>query len=396
MKIIFLWLCVLVATPLLAEGEVDNAFVIGQTRLIESKVLGEDRPYHVHLPSTYKDKTLSPIAYPVLYILDGETHFHSASGTVAYMGGTMQIPETIVVAIPNTTDRMRDLTPSNVLVDKHGKQDDSLASSGGGDNFLRFIETELIPVIEANYRTLPHRTLVGHSLGGLITLHALLTKPDLFQNYIAIDSSLWWDDELLNKNVEEFLVAKPNVKARVYQSIADHEITGKFEGVRMIMSNLRFAEHLEKSTVPGIHSKVQQFPGENHGSVPLLSLYYGLLHSFEGYTPDRQRLNAGANAITQHFKRFSKASGVTFLPPERYLHGSAWLMGSYLDEPDIALELHQLRIKTYPTSSYAHSHLADFYKSTDKPALARRHYKKALKLNAKNETAKAGLQALEH
>ena len=186
--------------------------IIGQRLGLQSHVLGEERPYWVFLPISYSDGTYAPQRYPVLYLLDGEEHFHSASGLVRHMSSVIQIPELIVVAIPNTS-RIRDLTRTHSKFVVGKKESDALGSSGGGETFLRFLEEELSPHIDSTYRTLPYRVLVGHSLGGLLVLHTLLDVPDMYQSYIAIDPSLWWDNEVLNRKVESRIKDAKDVRA---------------------------------------------------------------------------------------------------------------------------------------------------------------------------------------
>ena len=158
-----------------AAQEVDTPsepqpITIGETFSLTSEVLGEERAYSVYLPASYHSTTYAPRRYPVLYLLDGDANFHPTTGMVRYMGeginGNVQIPELIVVAIPNT-DRNRDLTPTHSMIGNGGVVAPSLEASGGGDRFLDFIERELFAAIDSTYRTLPYRVLVGHSFGGL-------------------------------------------------------------------------------------------------------------------------------------------------------------------------------------------------------------------------------------
>ncbi len=352
---------------------------ISEKQIIESKILGEQRSYQVVLPASYNDQTIAPSRYPVLYIVDGEAHIYSASGVIFHMSRSLQIPELIVVAVSNATNRLRDLTPNKALTDWEGIHRDRYKVSGGGTRFLAFIEAELIPKIDGAYRTSPHRTLAGHSIGGLFTLHAFLKKSHLFQSYIAIESSLWWDDGIMNQWLAEFLASKPQVQARLYLSLAEHSLVGRFDSSNMLLNNMRFAEQLQKSGVAGIQAKLQSFPGEDHGSVPLISFYYGLLHGFNGYKPSEDTENAGAQAISAHFKAFSEQVGLTFLPPEAYINRVVW-QEEYLGRSETIADLLKLNTSNYPTSSNAHSLLADYYKKTEQPDLARWHDKKALML----------------
>jgi uncharacterized protein len=128
--------------------------------------------------------------YPVLYLLDGPSNFYSLTGIAQQLtlNGAMLIPEMIIIAISNT-DRMRDFTPTHVDIDIF-LGDSIQNNSGGGCKFLDFVGQELIPYVEKTYPATTHRTFIGHSLGGLSVINALITKPQLFNNYIAIDPSL--------------------------------------------------------------------------------------------------------------------------------------------------------------------------------------------------------------
>jgi len=360
MKTIFGFLVfIFIGNPVFA-GE---AIIIGEKFVLQSEILGEERPYFVNLPESYNDSKYQPKQYPVLYILDGSVHFHSASGVINHMSagknGNTQIPELIVVAIPNTSDRTRDLTPSNAKTDHHDEPTDRFKTSGGGDKFLAFIEKELIPEIENRYRTRPHRTFVGHSFGGLTMLHSFLSQPGLFNNYIAIDSSFWWDKKVMVKRVQDFVAQDANRKARLYFSVAEHDSTGRFSGLEgMTVTNIRVAEWLEKAKSPDLHVKIQHYAGEDHGSVPLPSLYYGLLHVFDGYKASLTTYIDGAESVAAHFEAFSEKAGADFLPPENAVDMAAEFLTDYMT-PEVQLELLQLNTRNYPESAHAKKRLED-------------------------------------
>jgi predicted alpha/beta superfamily hydrolase len=196
--------------------ENDTVLKLGRRDTVYSGILGETRHYWVHLPSSYFDRSIQPMKYPVLYVLDGNIHFHSITGMIEILSsgvnGIHVIPEMIVVAILNT-DRTRDLTPTASKKGFDGRDTDWLATSGGGDRFLQFLEEELIPAVESDYRTLPYRTLVGHSFGGLAGINALISRPQLFNAYVLIDPSVWWDGKMMLKKTADFL-ASADLKGR--------------------------------------------------------------------------------------------------------------------------------------------------------------------------------------
>lgn len=129
---------------------------------LKSTVLGEDRVILVRLPQSYEAGNQR---YPVLYLLDGDAHIAHTSATADFLARNGRMSELIVVGIPNT-DRTRDLSPTKVST-PGATGAPQFPTSGGGDNFLKFLETELIPEIDKTYRTHPYRILAGHSLGGL-------------------------------------------------------------------------------------------------------------------------------------------------------------------------------------------------------------------------------------
>jgi predicted alpha/beta superfamily hydrolase len=114
--------------------------------------------------------------------------FPHVVSTVDSLAALGRIRPVIVVGIPNT-ERRRDLTgPTRFATDSAIAKD-----VGGSAAFRRFLRDELIPVVNARYRTTSERTLVGESLAGLFVVETFLTEPSLFQHYIALDPSLWWN-----------------------------------------------------------------------------------------------------------------------------------------------------------------------------------------------------------
>lgn len=173
-------------------GETD--FVIGETIRLWSDSLGEERRINIYLPVDYDQDSLKQ--YPVIYLLDGgkEEDFIHISGIVQF--GTFSwinmLPASIVVGIENV-DRKRDFTyPSENELDKK-----EFPSSGQSERFIEFIEKELQPFVAASYRTAGDKTLIGQSLGGLLATEILLKKTALFEHYIIVSPSLWWDEERL-------------------------------------------------------------------------------------------------------------------------------------------------------------------------------------------------------
>ncbi|HET8838405.1 MAG TPA: alpha/beta hydrolase-fold protein [Flavobacteriaceae bacterium] len=169
---------------------------IGETVSFPSKILNENRVLNIYLPHGYSEDASKK--YPVIYLLDGsmDEDFLHIAGLVQFgsFSWINMVPETIVVGISNI-DRKRDFTyPSTdeAYVKKY-------PTTGKSEVFISFLEKEVQPFIQTNYSISDEKTLIGQSLGGLLATEILFKKPDLFDNYIIVSPSLWYDYESLLK-----------------------------------------------------------------------------------------------------------------------------------------------------------------------------------------------------
>ena len=172
----------------------EKPFIIGEIRELKSQTLGEKRVLNIYLPEGYHQN--DSIFYPVIYLLDGsaDEDFIHVSGLVQFCNFPWVniLPQSIVVGIANV-DRRRDYSfPTTVAKDKT-----SNPTSGGSEKFITFLEKEVQPFIEGNYRTNSKKMLIGQSLGGLLATEILFKKPEMFNQYVIISPSLWWDNESL-------------------------------------------------------------------------------------------------------------------------------------------------------------------------------------------------------
>lgn len=172
----------------------EHSLSIGKSITIESKILNEHRDLNIYLPPSYSTDSLK--SYPVIYLLDGslDEDFIHIAGIVQFgsFSWINMIPQSIIVGIGNV-DRKRDFTyPSTNELDKK-----DLPTSGKSANFIQFIQNELQPFIDSTLRTNDSKTIIGQSLGGLLATEILFKQPDLFDNYIIVSPSLWWDYENL-------------------------------------------------------------------------------------------------------------------------------------------------------------------------------------------------------
>ncbi|BCY29313.1 alpha/beta hydrolase [Flavobacterium okayamense] len=252
--------------------------VIGSKHSIQSKILNEERIYEISLPDSYYVKEASQKKYPILVLLDGNVFFKSISGMVNYMSSdtyrSWKIPEMIVVAIHNV-DRRRDYTPDKIITVREN-------NSGGGDNFLNFLEKELLPEIDSKYRTTTNRILFGHSLGGLLATHAYMKENSSFTSFLAIDPSFGtWDTETMDKKLNA--MTENSFKRYIYIASANW---GK-RNINNRDRHVRFYESLNSKCKDKLPAKLEYFENESHSSVPLIAFYNGITAIFEGYTNTR-------------------------------------------------------------------------------------------------------------
>ena len=268
--------------------------VIGNKFQIESKVLAETRTYFIHTPPKYKS---GKEAYPLLMLQDPESEFTLAAAAVDILSESGRIPPMIIVGIKNS-NRFRDMTPSRPAK-AVGE------SAGGADKFLAFIADELLPTIDRTYRTRPYRVLVGHSLGGLFAVYALMNRPDVFQGYIAISPSLWWDDQALVKASPLFFAAHEALRADLYLSMGS-------EGQEMLGGAWKLSAILEESKLPNLRWQFKRSPEEDHGTIPYPSIYEGLQAIFKGNRiedPIALFDQAGLLGLERHYAEISKQLG---------------------------------------------------------------------------------------
>lgn len=183
-------------------GTPATPLAIGETFTLHSRVLGETRRVNVYAPPDPAGDAAA--ARPVLYLLDGgiREDFLHVAGLVQVLVGNGTMRPFLVVGIENT-ERRRDLTgPTTVAEDRR-----IAPRVGESARFREFLRRELVPAVATRYRTTAERALVGESLAGLFVVETLLRDPTLFDTYVAVDPSLWWDGERLVGEVGEALRA---------------------------------------------------------------------------------------------------------------------------------------------------------------------------------------------
>lgn len=251
---------------MLGQTATVKPLTIGEVRTLKSKVLNEDRILNIYLPQNF-DKTKS---YPVVYLLDGSMNedFIHVSGLVQFFSLMYAMPETIVVGIANI-DRKRDFTFHTDLKDLQK----DYPTTGHSDKFISFLEKELKPYIESQYKT-TDKYLFGQSLGGLLATEILVKKPEMFDNYFIISPSLWWDDQSLLKQAPQMFSKSGDKKKFVYVSV------GKDEHPVMVKDAGSLYDVLKKTGKKNWTVEYQLMETDNHATILHRSLYEGLVKMF--------------------------------------------------------------------------------------------------------------------
>jgi len=186
--------------------------------MLESKAVSETRRINVHTPGGYAG---SSTRYPVLYMPDGGVaeDFPHVVNTLDSLVKAGEARPFIVVGIENT-ERRRDMTgPTTVGTDS------AIAPRvGGSAAFRRFIREELMPEIEAKYRTTGETGIIGESLVGLFIMETLLTEPRLFDRYIAFSPSIWWNRDELVRTARERVKALDGLDRTLYLTAASDDV----------------------------------------------------------------------------------------------------------------------------------------------------------------------------
>jgi uncharacterized protein len=402
-KLLFLTLSI--AFSIVANAQTKDKIAIGHIDLVPSNILNEDRFIWIHVPEKNDSSIFSPKRYPVVYLLDGEAFFTSFVGLMQHLNLCRLSPEMIVVGITNT-NRTIDLTPTHkaVWVPGPGTYD---TLSGGGEKFMGFIEKELMPYIDAKYPTEPYKMLIGHSLGGLTVVNTLIHHTDLFNAYVAIDPSLWWDDQKLLKEAKTILSEKKFDGKSLYLSIANTMTKGmNIEKTKKdttfstlhIRSLFEFKYDLETNKQNGLKSQSKYYPDDSHGSVPLISEYDALHFLFDFYPlnfePDDYKDKTAdlADKYEKHYAELSKQMGYKVKPHESEIIEIAHNARIYANI-GLAERFFKLSFDYYPESFYAYDAYGNYLLSTGDTKNAKAHFKKSLSLK-ENEGIRKKLEDL--
>ncbi len=373
-----------------------NEIIIGKKDSVYSKILNEKRELWIHVPEEYSpDGVFARQHYPVIYLLDGwEPNFSVMTSIVELLsggGGNLAFPKMIVVGIPNT-DRTRDLTPTHII--SAPMMDSNAArNSGGGEKFISFIEKELMPHIDSLYPTAPYKIFIGHSLGGLMSVYTMINHSGLFNAYMAIDPSMFWDDKKILLQAKEALEKRSFAGKSFFLAIANTMNSGEDTSIigPIMRATFQLADYLKFNKNNRLVCSSKYYSEYDHQSVPTVAAYDGLryLFSFYGlrfpyqefFTPDYK----ADTILSEHYKRISHQMGYTVSPPEEFVNGIAYQLMS-MSQFKRAYYFFEMNIENYPVSFNAYDSMGDLFAQTGDKQKAIEYYSKSLSLKATAET----------
>jgi Predicted hydrolase of the alpha/beta superfamily len=397
----FLFSISLIAFFISSDGQADNKIVIGKIDSIQSAILNEKRKIWVYVPGSVSDEDFAKQRYPVIYLFDAEAHFISIAGMIQQLSevnNNMICPKMIVVGISNI-DRTRDLTPTHADADPpyfYGSSE----TSGGGDKFVSFIEKELMPYVNAHYPVEPYKMLIGHSFGGLMVIQTLIHHTNLFNSYICIDPSMWWDNQHLLKEAEKEIAEKNFQGKSLFLGIANTMEGGitinnvakdTSSLTKHIRSILALKNCFDNNKRNGLKYKWKYYDNDSHASVALITEYDALRFIFN-YYPLKITFKDLADTTTalidkcqKHFSNISKQLGYRVKAPEDLMNHMGY---NALESKQFkkAERFFKYNIDSYPDSYNAYDSMGDYFNAIRDKSNAIKYFEKALSIKENPDT----------
>ena len=385
----------------LVEGQANqNLQFLNKVGILDSlysEVLGESREIYIQFPANYSYENSQK--YPVVYILDGEVFLPTATNVLDfYSGGFM--PEMVLVGISNTKNRTRDLTSSTIKT-KYGRPFNE--ENGEADNFIEFIEAELIPYVENKYPVTSYRTLIGHSYGGLFAIYSLINHSHLFANCLAMDPGLDWDNQKLLDDAKEVLTAQDYRGKSLFMSLGGQlhmqnpEITinnvmkDSSDFTLFARSIITFSNLVKENEQNGLSFDWKFYPRELHGTISLPSIMDGLISLFEWFqmentdsfnSPDTPKAELYSIIKYRETKLQSHFDYRVPPYPEDLLNILGY-MSLDMQQAEKARMFFEFAIEYYPHSANAYDSMADYYETQKDISMALKFATKAYELSSR-------------
>tara|TARA_A100000171_G_scaffold51226_1_gene64937 strand:- start:28544 stop:29800 length:1257 start_codon:yes stop_codon:yes gene_type:complete len=383
-----------------------------QNRIVDSifsKTLSESRDFWVRLPDNFQPD--NDEKYAVIYLMDGFSLESTLEAVYDNYWGHY-LPHMILVGVSNRKNRTRDLTTSQIKMRRGSAFD---YETGGAETFTKFMEEELIPYIDSKYPTMTYRTLIGHSYAGLFTINMLINHKHLFQNYIAIDPSLDWDDQKLFKEAKEKLSTESYEGKSLFVSLAAEQLHMWEEEITMenIMDDaseftlfarsiIDFSTFATSQKQSGLNFSWKVYNEDLHGTVPLPTMRDGLIFLFKWYqfkSPQKYnnpetKVEDLAAQLEKQEEIYSTHFGYPFPPMIEEMFSGYGYMNLEMGQPEKAKMYFELATEYYPESANVYNSMADYYEAQGDFANAIKQVTKAFELSG-NDLYKKRIEELK-
>src|SRR4030095_3496787 len=291
------------------------------------------------------------------------------------------MPPVMVVGIDNfgrgSAGRQRDMTP---LI---AKDSSFYKTSGGADNFLKFINDEVFPFVEKDDKKRPYRIIVGHSLAGWLVLHSFLKHPDMFNAYLSSSPTMRMDESAYMKIAQATIKTISNRNARLFFSVGN-EIAPYKPDARKI-DTLLLSRHIR-----GLSYEYLEYPRDDHSTVYIKSFYDGLHFLLNMDAPEygKQPAEINYSLYVKHYETLSRIFGYTITLRESVINDAGYRILDQPDGIDKALELFKKNVENFPNSPNVYDSYAEalLKKGDKKNALI--NYEKAFQMDPTNTAAR--------
>jgi dienelactone hydrolase len=262
-------------------------------------------------------------------------------------------------------------------------------TAGGADAFGDFLDTELVPLLRARYRTLPFVIIGGQSAGGQFAIRAFARYPETFQAAIAPSPALQWNDNaVIDRYAEQ--IAHRKAPGRLYVA------AGGYDPVTLATAESRFATRLKALKPAATTFEFRRFPDDGHSSIEIPGYVDGFRWLFSPITLARNPLSSLAQAVgdsagaPRAYERLTRQNaegarifGMPERLPEEFLRTMAMLQGPFGEPNVLDRRLCDDDIAWHPDNPYSYTCLGQLLLRHGDTLSARNTYDKGLAVGRK-------------
>lgn len=320
---------------------------------VESQILGENRELLLYSPDSSK-------RLPTLFLLDAGQNMSLTRGIVSNLVRANVMPQVHIVGVNNYDyDRVKDLSPPTASKDEE---------FGGADKFLEFLETEVFKTVQSEINLSDFKVLIGHSLGGLFATYTLLKKSEIFDAYIQIGGSYWFDEESVPKKVLSMKLNRIANK-RLFFSLANEKDSRK--GFDLLQSGL-------SRQLPMTKFDLQDNSDHITGLTP--GIFRGLQFAFDDWKGwDELYESNDFEGIKAKVQRMSAVYNMTVKPIVPPLASFA-RSKTRAEEYERAIEILAYLEQFHPEHIMVLNYLGEAYQKKGDHKMARKIYERSLKV----------------